>query len=179
MKSALMNLAVRSKVLKGRYMKSASADFIKLKNERGGALIEFAIVLPLLLLLVGGIVDFGILFYNKQVLTNASREGARAGIVYVLNDDGDKISVTESDIQQIVQDYCYDEDNDKYRLLTFGGSSLPTTTAPGVDSLAYPSDLTVTVSFNYTFLLSSVLNLFGGSFGPTLDISAVTVMRME
>jgi Flp pilus assembly protein TadG len=150
-----------------------------IRDQKGGALIEFAIVLPLLLLLVGGIVDFGILFYNKQVLTNASREGARAGIVYQLNDDGDKITVTEGDIQDIVQNYCYDADNNKYRLLTFGGSSLPTTTAPGVESLTYPSDLTVTVSFTYTFLLSSVLNVFGGSFGPTLDISAVTVMRME
>jgi Flp pilus assembly protein TadG len=179
MKSTIATLIRITRSPQGRCRKSASADFMKWNDQRGGALIEFAIVLPLLLLLVGGIVDFGILFYNKQVLTNASREGARAGIVYQLNDDGNKITVTEGDIQNIVQDYCYDEDNDKYRLWTFGGSALPTTTATGVDSLAYPSDLTVTVSFNYTFLLSSVLNLFGGSFGPTLDISAVTVMRME
>jgi Flp pilus assembly protein TadG len=147
---------------------------MRIKDQKGGALIEFAIVLPLLMLLVGGIVDFGILFYNKQVLTNASREGARAGIVYQIDGAGNKIILTESDIQGIVERYCEDK-----KLWTFGGSSLPTTTAPRVDSLTYPSDLTVTVSFNYTFLLSSVLNLFGGSFGPTLDISAVTVMRME
>jgi Flp pilus assembly protein TadG len=147
---------------------------MRIKDQKGGALIEFAIVLPLLMLLVGGIVDFGILFYNKQVLTNASREGARAGIVYQSDGAGNKIILTESDIQGIVERYCEDK-----KLWTFSGSSLPTTTAPGVDSLTYPSDLTVTVSFNYTFLLSSVLNLLGGSFGPTLDISAVTVMRME
>ena len=147
---------------------------MRIKDQRGGALIEFAIVFPILALLVGGIVDFGILYYNKQVLTNASREGARAGIVYVLDTNGNKIIVNESDIQDIVQTYC-----DNKRLWSFGGSSLPVTTAPGVSSLAYPNDLTVTVTFNYRFLLSSLLNILGGDFGPTLDISAVTVMRME
>jgi Flp pilus assembly protein TadG len=174
MKSTIATLIRITRSPQGRCRKSASADFMKWNDQRGGALIEFAIVLPLLLLLVGGIVDFGILFYNKQVLTNASREGARAGIVYQIDGAGNKIILTESDIQGIVERYCEDK-----KLWTFGGSSLPTTTAPRVDSLTYPSDLTVTVSFNYTFLLSSVLNLFGGSFGPTLDISAVTVMRME
>ena len=145
-----------------------------IKDQHGGALIEFAIVLPLLALLVGGLVDFGILYYDKQVLTNASREGARAGIVYNVDTDGNKIIVNESDIQAIVQTYC-----DNKRLWSFGGSSLPVTTAPGVSSLVYPNDLTVTVTFTYTFVLSSLLNIFGGDFGPTLDISAVTVMRME
>ena len=147
---------------------------MRIKDQRGGALIEFAIVLPILLLLVGGLVDFALLFYDKQVLTNASREGARAGIVYELNDDGNKIIIIESDVQGIVQTYC-----DNKGLWSFGGSSLVTTTAPGVNSLAYPDDLTVTVTFTYRFLLSSLLNIFGGDFGPTLDISSVTVMKME
>ena len=147
---------------------------MRIKDQRGGALIEFAIVLPILLLLVGGLVDFGMLYYNKQVLTNASREGARAGIVYELDAANNKIIVTESNIQNIVQTYC-----DNKRLWSFGGGYLVTTTAPGVDSLVYPNDLTVTATFTYTFILSSLLNIFGGDFGPTLDISAVTVMRME
>lgn len=54
----------------------------KVSTERGAALVEFALVFPILLLLLMGIVEFGLLFYNKQVLTNASREGARAGIAY-------------------------------------------------------------------------------------------------
>jgi Flp pilus assembly protein TadG len=173
MKPASPDFRVGAKVLKGRYMKFASANFI-LRDQNGGALIEFAIVLPILMLLVAGIADFGILFYDKQVLTNACREGARAGIVYQLDADGNKEIITEADIQDVVENYCKDK-----RLWTFGGSSLPATTAPGVNSLAYPSDLTVTASFTYTFLLSSILNMFGGDFGPTLDISAFTVMRME
>ena len=56
-------------------------------DQKGGALIELAIVLPLLVLLLIGAVEFGILYYNKQVITNASREGARAGIIDIMSDD--------------------------------------------------------------------------------------------
>jgi len=45
-------------------------------NSPAQALIEFAITLPLLLLLVLGAMDFGRMFYTKIVLTNAAREGA-------------------------------------------------------------------------------------------------------
>jgi Flp pilus assembly protein TadG len=144
---------------------------MNLKNQKGGALIELAVVLPLLLLLVAGFVDFGFLFYNKQVLTNASREGARAGIVNVKASNGSKIVVSEQAIQDLVEEYCDKLWNDESAVLA--------TSAPGVASLNYPSDLTVTVTLSgYDLLLAPLLNLFGGSFG-TLDISAVTVMRME
>ena len=52
-----------------------------LKNQKGTEVVEFAIVSLLLFLLLFGIIDFGILLYDKAVITNASREGARAGIV--------------------------------------------------------------------------------------------------
>ena len=59
---------------------------IKIKKEEGASAIEFALVLPLLLVLVFGIIEFSILFYDKAMLTNASREGARVGIVYRYQD---------------------------------------------------------------------------------------------
>lgn len=46
-------------------------------NERGQALVELAIALPLLILILMGIFEFGRAFYTYQVVTNASREGAR------------------------------------------------------------------------------------------------------
>jgi hypothetical protein len=55
---------------------------IKMKNNRGVAIVEFAIVLPLLAILLFGIIEFGFIIYNKAMITNASREGARIGIVY-------------------------------------------------------------------------------------------------
>ena len=51
------------------------------RNKRGQALIEFAFILPFLLVIVGGIVDFGLAFFIGQVIQNAAREGARAGAV--------------------------------------------------------------------------------------------------
>ena len=50
-------------------------------GERGASAVEFAILLPLMLLIIGGIVDFGRFFFAKIELTNAAREGARAAVV--------------------------------------------------------------------------------------------------
>jgi Flp pilus assembly protein TadG len=47
------------------------------RSERGANLVEFAIVLPLLLLILAGVVDFGYAFHDYIIITNAGREGAR------------------------------------------------------------------------------------------------------
>ena len=47
------------------------------KDARGAAAVEFALVLPLLLLLLGGIIDFGFAFNTQISLTHAAREGVR------------------------------------------------------------------------------------------------------
>ena len=52
------------------------------KDQTGASAVEFAIILPLLVVFVFGIIEFGLIFYNKAMLTNASREAARAGIVF-------------------------------------------------------------------------------------------------
>lgn len=46
-------------------------------RDAGAAAVEFAIILPLFLILIGGIIDFGRLFYAEIIVANASREGAR------------------------------------------------------------------------------------------------------
>jgi Flp pilus assembly protein TadG len=50
-------------------------------SESGAELIEFALALPLLLLLGFGIMDFGLLFQRYEVITNAAREGARVAVL--------------------------------------------------------------------------------------------------
>jgi hypothetical protein len=47
------------------------------RSESGQALVEFALVVPLLVLIVLGIIDFGRIFYTYEALANAAREGAR------------------------------------------------------------------------------------------------------
>ncbi|MCK4507348.1 MAG: pilus assembly protein [Desulfuromonadales bacterium] len=128
-----------------------------LKNtERGAALVEFTIMLPLLLAILVGIVEFGLLFYNKQVLTNASREGARAGSARTLDD-----------ISGIVDVYCGN------RLISFGAAPICSTTTTGTFG-AFSEDISVTVDSTYTFLVPELIG-----FGPTMQLSGKTVMKME
>jgi Flp pilus assembly protein TadG len=144
------------------------------RSQNGQAVIEFALVLPILLLVLGGIIEFGILFYNKQVIANASREGVRAGIVNLKDKDtGIKKPIYIADIENVVREYC---DN---KLITFGVPALPSVTSGDPEALSYPSDLTVQVNYQYTFILSRLMNVFGVEIGPTIDLGAYSVMRME
>lgn len=54
---------------------------ILLNNRQGQTLVEFAIILPLLMLLLFGIIEFGRYLYLKNSVTNAAREGARKAVV--------------------------------------------------------------------------------------------------
>jgi Flp pilus assembly protein TadG len=141
------------------------------KKERGAAAVEFAIILPLLMLLIFGGIEFGLVMFNKQVLTNASREAARAGIVNATP------RRSEEDMSAIALDYCEDY------LVTFNPASpAPTVTITYEDptSQGFGTDLTVMVRYNYEFLLlPNLRNLFGGSATSDLAIEATTTMRYE
>jgi len=61
----------------------------KLRNdERGTAVVEFALVLPVLLMVLFGIFQFGLLFYNYIDLTSAGKDGARVAAVSRAKTDG-------------------------------------------------------------------------------------------
>ena len=71
----------------------------RLRGEQGAELIEFALTLPLLLLLVLGIIEFGFLFQEYEVVTNAAREGARLGALT------SSANYTEDDVKARINDY--------------------------------------------------------------------------
>ena len=54
---------------------------MRFKGEGGVVAVEFALVLPILIVLIAGVIEFGFALYIQEVITNASREAARAGIV--------------------------------------------------------------------------------------------------
>jgi Flp pilus assembly protein TadG len=58
------------------------------RNRKGAAIVEFALVVPLLLLLLWGIVDIGRAFYTLNNLASAVREGARSAAVMATPPDG-------------------------------------------------------------------------------------------
>lgn len=57
----------------------------KFKNEKGQAFVEFAIVLPLLLMILCGIIDYGWIFTNQNIIDHCAREGARYAIIHAEN----------------------------------------------------------------------------------------------
>jgi Flp pilus assembly protein TadG len=139
------------------------------RSERGAQLVEFALVLPVLLLIVLGIAEFGLIFQRLEVVTNAAREGAR---IAVLPGYG------TADVQSRVAAY-----------MTAG--KVPTTTSPANPSVAVvdwtvtlPGGSTVagkrvTVTYTHTFLfVRSLAAMFGGSF-TTVPLTAVSEMRNE
>lgn len=135
------------------------------KREEGQALVEFALAIPVFLILLFGIVEFGLLLYNQQVITNASREGARYGIVVR------SPRRTVGEIEQVVSDYA------AQNLVTFGAGTPATTVNPDPTSgTAFGDDLTVEVAFHYDFL---VLPGFISDFLGGTDLRARTTMKYE
>jgi Flp pilus assembly protein TadG len=133
-------------------------------SQKGAAAVEFAIVLLPLILITFGIIEFGTYLYNQQVITNASREGARAGIV------ASSPRVTPAAIKSIVDNYAADN------LVTFGTSNSPGVIVTGYASDAdFGDDLTIQVTYNYSFLV--IPNFIAMEKVRTMQ--ATTVMRYE
>jgi Flp pilus assembly protein TadG len=146
----------------------------RIRSERGAELIEFALVFPLLLFVVLGLVDFGFLFQRMEVVTNGAREGARIAVLPGYNN---------ADVKARVLSY-----------LNAGGvattATNPTVTCDGCDpatpfTIAMPaptaamSGKRVRVVYTYQYLfIGSFVGFFGGSFG-TVPITGVAVMRDE
>ena len=59
----------------------------RMKSEKGQALVEFALILPIALLILCAVIDFGWLFAHELILSSAVRDGARVGITCA--DDSD------------------------------------------------------------------------------------------
>jgi Flp pilus assembly protein TadG len=133
-------------------------------NQRGAAVIEFALILPILLVLLVGTIDASLALYDKAVITNASREGARAGIV------ARSPPLTDAQIQQIVQNYL------QGALVSLGSTSaLP---AVQIQKGTWNGDAILTVTVRYTFQ-GLGLGSFSASLGKPLDLQSSTVMVYE
>jgi Flp pilus assembly protein TadG len=79
------------------------------KGESAAQIVEFAISLPLLVLLVVGIFDFSNALTLKQRLTNAAREAARVAAADPANDLGSPVPVSIGDAFQVVDEYLVSE----------------------------------------------------------------------
>ncbi len=139
------------------------------KRQTGTSLVEFAIVLPILVIFIFGIIEFGVILYDKAMITNASREGARAGIVFHADTNGNYAPLSDGEITAVVNNYLQ-----AYLISLGGGASATTTvtragTSPG-------GQLTVSVAYDYSFLV--LPNFVTGLLG-TLTLNGITIMRFE
>jgi Flp pilus assembly protein TadG len=136
----------------------------RLQSERGAELIEFALTFPLLLLVVLGIIDMGLILQRYELITNAAREGAR---VAVLPDYRD------ADIVARVQQYIEGAGLD---LATVDISTPAARVISGNQCIRVRD---VTVSYEHPFFfLAGIGSYFGSSFG-TKTITTTSTMRLE
>jgi Flp pilus assembly protein TadG len=134
-------------------------------REDGAELIEFALVMPLMLLVMFGIIDFGLLFQRYLVVTNAAREGARVAVLP---------GYTDADVQARVGQY-----------MTAAGltETAPaptierTVTCAGGQSIGVQR---VTVQYPYTYsVVGTLVGYFGGTGFTRSGLRAVAAMRSE
>ncbi|PGS51940.1 TadE/TadG family type IV pilus assembly protein [Bacillus sp. AFS041924] len=123
-----------------------------MKSEKGQSLVEFALVLPLLAMLILAIVDFGRIYHVYLTLDHAGREAARAASIG--KDDTTIKSVAVNDASSI-------------NLTTDQVSISPSTRSSG-------SDVRITITYPVDFLTPVIGQIIG-----TFDLKDTTVMRVE
>jgi Flp pilus assembly protein TadG len=135
------------------------------RNERGTALLETAITIPIILLISVAIFEFGRAYQTWQVLTNAAREGARISVL---------IDKTDDDVQAAVRNY-----------MQAGG--LPGYASAGVVidrsvPMGTNTGSRITVNYPFSFIvLNGVAKLVskGSTAGDSLTMQSVALMRNE
>jgi Flp pilus assembly protein TadG len=138
----------------------------RFRCERGAELIEFALTLPILLLVVLGIIEFGFVFREYEVVTNAVREGARIAVLpaYSLTDAEERVdSYLEASGLDPLDATAREVSASNVDLS--GGACVQTFTA----TLQYPHEIA---------FIGGIASYFGGTFG-TLTLAATSTMRSE
>jgi Flp pilus assembly protein TadG len=140
-------------------------------------MVEFAFVATVFFMLLFGIIEFSVILFDKAIITNASREGARTGILFRADDrtlgSGD-LAAEKTLVENVVNNYA------SAYLISLGGASSITTQVQRTDrngngEFDVGDDLTVNVTYPYNFL---VLPGFANSLSD-YTLGAVTVMRAE
>jgi len=130
-----------------------------LKNEKGQSLVEFAILLPVLLLLIMGILEFGLMLNSYLTINNSAREGARLGVVVGSNLGSD----TEiSDLIKKISPNLNRED-------------LTINIMPSLAGRKSGGTISVEVKYNYKLTIPIISNILGN----VMVLKAQTSMRIE
>jgi Flp pilus assembly protein TadG len=141
------------------------------RRTEAGVSVEFALLIVVFLTIVAAIIDFGHAYYMQQVITNASREGARYGSRYQTNAGGSRI--LPNNLSPSITDWI----NNNYQNLLPADASLSTTiSGAGATSGKTGEDLRVSVNAikNWFLIHHLVPNMTDHT-----TLSAATVMKCE
>ena len=130
--------------------------------------MEFALVLPLLLVVFAAIVDFGFLFQRYEVVTNAAREGARIASLP---------GYGNADVQARVANYMNEGIGPGTAAKTVT-TMTPTTIAVGAGPVVQARQVVVQYTDTYT-VLGPVISLIGGTGLGTVTLTGRASMRVE
>jgi Flp pilus assembly protein TadG len=151
----------------------------KIRECDGAAAVELALSITVLIMLLLGIIEFGLLWYQKQVITNASREAARYGVTYRTKSDGTRLApknFTSPTIVQVVNNYCTGRiPAGSWTVAPLGGTAAALN--DGVDLHSPPPAKTIIVTVNAT----NQMDLLSGLIPRLADITftAQTIMNCE
>lgn len=143
-----------------------------LRCSRGQSLVEFSLILPILMILVFGILDFGLGLRSYISLSNAVREGARYASV------GNPVGI-ESDCDGTTNDTVYG------RICVATGGLNVTELDPDVSfpqGVAPGNSVVVSADYTYHFVtpIGDLIGFFsGGAFPSSIDLSSSADMRLE
>lgn len=151
-----------------------------LRDSKGQDIVEFALILPFLLVLIGGIVDFGITYFAGHVSQNAARDGARLGATIPPpgpSADSGTFPACQTTGSAIIQEACS-------RIPNIGLFNGYTVSSSGVVGAAPNQGVTVTVTGSYRWFLLQIIGaplpLVGGSKLPNpITISRAATLRWE
>jgi Flp pilus assembly protein TadG len=129
------------------------------RNRRAAAAVEFAVVAPVFFLMIFGMIEYGRMVMVQQVITNASREGARLAVL-----DGASFGEIEDRVNDYLEAASIDTGSTNVEVLP----DPPTSAAFGE-----PITVTVEVPFSEVSWLPSPMYLGGKT------LTATTVMRRE
>lgn len=143
------------------------------RRQRGLAMVEMAIVVPILLLIMLAAAELGRAFFQYNTLTKAVRNGARYFSANTFIGGGAQVDATASanTVNLVI-----------YGQIGNGGTSLlpsplPTVSPPAINTSGGITWVTVTASYTFQFLPGNPLSGIMGLIGTPLTMTASTTMR--
>ena len=140
-------------------------------RQRGQTLVEFALIIPIFLLLTVGFLDLGRAVYYYSAIHNAAREGARYGVVLETDSDGNFTAGQRIEIKTRARDKAVAVGVTLADVDAYDPASFPATPGRNVDIIR------VCVNFEFSPITPFIAQILGA--GNTLPMSSCSRMLME